>query len=577
MTAQMDTSTVNRDERAAMALYDRDPWIAFDLETTGLRPAKGHVAVIAIGAPNKPPSVLHYPRGVETRSAIIKWLQQRILVGHNITSFDIPFLMQHGYDPFVADGWRDTMTLEQLIRPNDRRSVSASLAATIKRHLGKEIDKSIDHSGWVNPELRDEQVLYAASDVGYLLPAHEKQIAEMHRYDLDAAYAIECKMAPVVSNMIAVGMPINEKYRRRMIAVAKREAFERSAELAQLLGKKINPRSAKQVREAFHETLGVELHATDADTLADYAHEPGAVGRAAELIIEIRKQLKTGMYGDDWDAEYVVNGRVNASYRTMNTETARFSSSNPNIQQIPKAHRGMFAAPSGSVLVSVDYSAIEVLVAGVLMKEHRIINAYTSGRDLHSYVASLLYRKSEDSITREERTIAKAASFTLLFAGGVPGMQTAARAGGVELSRADALQAISAFFAAFPRASKYISTMRSTVTTKKSVTLRIPSGPRRVLTKYHADPRFNVTPSRVINTLVQGTAASGLKRALSILRDQREGKYIRAVVHDEIVAECPEREAREVEEAIKFAMIHGMEEIIGVQPKVESSVSQEWK
>src|SRR5690606_38661775 len=170
---------------------------------------------------------------------------------------------------------------------------------------------------------------------------------------------------------------------------------------------------------------------------------------------------------------------------------------------------------------------------GVLMREHRIVNAYTSGTDLHSYVASLVFKKSPEEVTKNERTAAKAGSFTLLFAGGVPGLQSSARQGGLQLSRNEAEEIIDAYMDAFPAVAAFVARIRRQVQGRQVFPLRIPRGPRRVLVRR----AFDIPASQVINTLVQGTAAAGLKHALIRIKEAGIGDMVRAVVHDEIVLE----------------------------------------
>jgi DNA polymerase-1 len=224
-------------------------------------------------------------------------------------------------------------------------------------------------------------------------------------------------------------------------------------------------------------------------------------------------------------------------------------------------------------MLSVDYSQIEILIAALLCKEPRLIDAVLNG-DVHTFVGSLVFHVPEAELDKRHRSMAKAASFTLLFAGGVPGIMESAAKGDVVLTIDEAREVRDKFFAAFPAVARYIAGTRSMVEYRQRIgaalNVRVPSGPlRSVFGK-------SLTASTVINTMIQGAAACGLKRALALIVARGLGPYLCAVVHDECVLDVPRVNAEEIKREVEQCLIEGMESIIGIRPKVGSTLKSQW-
>lgn len=577
MSAVVHQEKVLRDHVEVMRLYDDAEAVGFDLETSGLKPARDKVAVVAIGATGRPPAVLHFGwRPVPEE--LVAWLNRRVLVGHNITAFDIPFLMRCGYDPLVGPGFADTLVAEQLALVTDRRGVSRKLQDVLKRRLDIQIDKGIEHGRWTNDELDDDQVRYAATDVSYalrLLAAQEEVFAKNGTVD---AWRAELAIAPVVSNMIGQGMPLDDRRRLEHLDLAAGGMAALDDELRATLGiVSADVASPKRVREAFERELGVKLASTDEAVMQRLEQREGLPGRAAHLVLRARRFKKRFMYDERWCDEHVTRGRVHAQFWPLGTDTGRFSSKDPNLQQVPRDMRDMFGFDEADdlVLVKADYSQIEVVCAAVLSRETRLVEWATGGRDVHRMVGAQLFGVPEEEITKEQRSIAKAGSFTLLFAGGVPSLVASARDGGVELPRDEAQRIVRRFFRNFRHVEEYIAGVREKVDLYnrrgRALRVEIPGGPVRSL--YGPE---NLRATRVVNSMVQGAAAAGMKRAIARTRRAGIAQLVRSTVHDELILECRREDAADVQDLLIECMIEGMREIIDVYVNVEASVGSHW-
>jgi DNA polymerase I-like protein with 3'-5' exonuclease and polymerase domains len=570
----IDREMILTDPIAAIEAYSGCATIAFDTETSGLDRYADEVMVVSMASPNLPPAVLHVAGRMP--DGLIDLLNQKLLIGHNITSFDIPFLAKYGYDVLGSHGWIDTMITEQLCLTTLRRDVGKSLAATAKRRVGIELDKDVDHAGWTAASLNDRQLQYAALDVLYLHKIWAAQETRLRELKLDQAHRNEMDAQRATAMITVNGMPIVLDDVRHHVVEVSDEMVEVKAGLEAIAARTFNPTSHVQVKKLFEEEFGMKLKSTDVETMHHLSGQPGRVGELASEIQEFRKLKKSSMYNEDWIRKHVSSdGRVRSSYWQLGTDTGRYSCSDPNLQQWPRALRELIGYPDESdrLIMSVDYSQIEILIAAILIKEPELAKAVIEG-DVHMFVASLAFKTPAEQIDKRHRSMAKAASFTLLFAGGIPGIIRSALNSGEEITHETAEDVRTKFFAAFPKVKSYINGTWDLVNSNKSagtsVNVRIPGGPVRSLREN------DLTASTVINTLVQGSAAVGLKKALTKICKNGLGKFLCATVHDEVVLDVPVYGASEILKEVEVCMQEGMLETIGVRPKVGSTLGLRW-
>jgi DNA polymerase I len=258
-------------------------------------------------------------------------------------------------------------------------------------------------------------------------------------------------------------------------------------------------------------------------------------------------------------------------------DTGRMSCAEPNMQNIPSKSRlrelrTCVVAPEGRVLVVADYSQIELRVAAKVAGEEAMLEAYREDKDLHTMTARSITGKEE--VSEEERKLAKAANFGLLYGQGAEGLRKYARNSyGVEMSLSQAERYRERFFKAYPAIRSWHRKEGKSFGSRDNAARSLTGRMRRV-------GRF----TEKINHPVQGAAADGMKMALALLwerRDECPGAVPILAVHDEIVAECDEEDAEKVEGWLKKAMVEGMDAVVNVtEPQVpievETSVSQTW-
>jgi DNA polymerase-1 len=324
--------------------------------------------------------------------------------------------------------------------------------------------------------------------------------------------------------------------------------------------------SPQQVRKAA-KLLGVDLPNTKDETLALYAKEHEFIS----ALRDYRKASKlASTYGAGWlENGYYRNSRIYASWRQLRAATGRMACDHPNLQNIPRSGplRRYIRAPEGRVFVIADYSQIELRIAAKISGDKEMLNAYAEGRDLHTLTARSLTGREE--VTKDDRKLAKAVNFGLLYGMGAKGLRSyALRSYGVELSLEEAALYRRRFFQTYPGLKSWHDDERR-AWQRGGTETRTLTGRRRMDVQRLTDR---------LNAPVQGTAADGLKLALALLWERRTecpGAEPIIACHDEVVVECDEDRGEEAKRWLEKAMIEGMEAVLHSMDEVDAPVEVE--
>jgi len=339
-----------------------------------------------------------------------------------------------------------------------------------------------------------------------------------------------------------------------------------------------NLRSPQQVKELAG-LLGFDMHdGTDELELLKRkdTHE------FFSLMLEARRLTKlVDTYGVNWiDKHYDPDtGRVYPSWWQWGTTTGRFACSNPNFQQLPNEgpYRSCIRAPEGRMLVSADYSQIELRIAAKIAPDSGMLEAFEAGRDIHIETAKLI--TSNDSPTGEQRTKAKVINFGLLFGMRAESLPDyALREYKVPLDEDEARNFYDAYFKERRGIASWHAREKKDFYSKKN---------KKCVDRYTLSGRRRKdirSLNEALNHPVQGTAGDGMKYAM-VLFDRRRNEVpsaqLIATVHDELLVECDEDEAKKVEEVLRGTMIEAMDKVVNAEgPKVpidvESKVAKAW-
>lgn len=562
---------VIREWREALATIIPEEAVAWDLETGGLNPWQAPIAVLSLyGEQSQVPCILHLRGAVP--GEVARFLESpRLWISHNGTNFDRLFLEQEGIDTF-AGGMEhyDTLVGEAVAKLSGRHDVRINLQATLARRIGKKIAKDADHHSWMNEELDPKQVAYCVDDVFSLHRLRHTQIKDCAADGRKRALEVEQKLTNVVCAMILTGLPIDLEAFDRWQEESAERILQAQEYMLEVAGP-INFGSTQQVKRVFNEVLGLDLQSTRAEVLEDLAQYETPAGLFAKNLSLWRKGTKrTGMYDPEWMNQYVqADGRMHGRFWQVGTETGRFSGSDPNLQQWPRDGRMVVGGEDGMLMVYGDYDAIEVMVAAGLAGDRQLLEDCLG--DPHMRLAMHNTGLAEGQIDRELRRTAKAANFTLLFCGGVKRFWQSCVAGGSKMS----LQEARTFVDEYLRLYEGIDRMRNAAfrqAERGTAELNFPTGLRRVL----VGPE--VTPTRIVNNIVQGTAAAGLKYGLLEMWDRGMVRgYLGATVHDENVACVPKRIAPDYKAQMEEAMVLGMNQAItGIPTRVHAKIDTHW-
>jgi len=541
--------------------------VALDIETYGqdaLNPRRGEIRFLSLTLPWREPWLIDLQATGYDLGDLGAILTNVELVIHN-ARFDLGFLRHHcGLRP------RDvfcTLTASRLLTAGTREP--NALGDVLRRHGVADLAKEHGSSDW-GGMVFDDQLAYAAADVAHLLDLREKLFADITAAGLETVFELERELLPVVVEMEANGFAM-DRSRLETIRDAHREkASALALQVRESLGGHFSPNSPDQLRKAF-QAAGVSIKSTAEAILARVKHP------AAQLALAMRGADKVAQQAQSLIDAIETDGRIHGQFDPTGTEAGRFAARSPNLQNVGRGElRECFVAPEGSSLVCADYSQIELRVAAALAGETKMIEAYRTGADLHRRTASLVLRKAEAEVTKDDRQLAKAVNFGLLYGQSASGLVRYAKTSyGVDLTEGEAEQIRERFFRAYRGLADWHARTRKEAS-GKMIETRTRLGRRRLMPA--GDQFFWQRFSGGLNTPVQGGAADGLKRALVRLAGQLpEGARILSTVHDEIIVECPDALTVQAKEAMEEAMRKAMSEIYPEVPvEVEAHVGQTW-
>lgn len=565
---QVRGTTVLTDPAELARRLEHEDIIAYDCETTGLSPYRDKIALMQFyGDKTGTLGVIPIREGFIPPAVREIFRPGPLFIAHNGVNFDLQFLLSHGID-WVGTQWYDTLVGETVVAATNKRNVRVNLKDSARRRLGIEVDKTVEHS-WQNAELTERQIEYAATDVMLLPPLYRSQLQVAEDTKQLDALKMEQEVMPVFARMTYNGMPVMPHILREYVGAERVKAEQLKREICEVLGD-INLNSTKQLKDAFRDRLGVNMISTAADTLQDMS-QLGLKGGdiAGKLLYYRHANQRVKMYSEEWINSHITNNRVHPRFWQCSTDTGRVSCSDPNLQQVPRDGRKIFGNLDGWTMVAADYSQIEVRVAAWVAKDQKLISMLDE-EDIHTAVAASMFNKRPENVTKEERKLSKACSFTLLFGGGANRLHDYARRNGSDVSLNYMKEVVAKFFLTFEGIRQMKQRAAKWAEQDGPVVIRMPNGFRRILTGQEK------TLTRILNTSVQGSAAVGLKYALIEADRQGLTRYLSATVHDEIVACVPDNEAEEYGKELVMCMTAGMKRFLTTSVKAELKVGKSW-
>ncbi len=401
----------------------------------------------------------------------------------------------------------------------------------------------------------DEAVKYAAEDADITLRLWQRFKPQLHQTQVTTVYeTLERPLVPVLAGMEMTGIKVDRQVLSRMSGAFAQKMAQLEDEIHQLAGEKFNVGSPAQVGEILFEKMGLEggkkgktgKYSTPADVLEDLATEHDLPARILDWRqVSKLKSTYTDALQDHIDPD---TGRVHTSYVQTGASTGRLASTDPNLQNIPvrteegRRIREAFVAEEGKVLLSLDYSQIELRILAHVAGIDALKAAFRDGQDIHAMTASEMFDVPLDEMTPEVRRQAKAINFGVIY--GISGFGLARN---LRIPRAEAQGFIDRYFERFPGIKDY---MNDTVKFAKEHGFVQTLFGRKIHTpEINAKgPGAGFAKRAAINAPIQGTAADVIRRAMVRMPDAIADLPAKMLlqVHDELLFEVDEGAADKV-------------------------------
>lgn len=481
----------------------------------------------------------------------------------------------------------DVELLHYLLNPESSHGLDKLFMA----YLGVDLSAGVDKSGaGLFDDISEENGHDFIMEAMLMLPLADRLNIEIDRTEgLRRLYdEIEEPLVRVLSRMERTGVKIDLDSLRDYAEGLRKEMLEKEAAVRELAGDPdLNVASPKQIGVLIYEKMKLDPKArkpksgnwpTDERTLQELSDRSPVV----ELILDyrgLRKLLST--YIEPF-AGYVspVDGRVHTTFNQTLTSTGRLSSSNPNLQNIPvrsdqgrEIRRAFVAGSPDRVMMSADYSQIELRIMAHLSGDGHLLSAFGAGQDVHSATAAKIFGCRLEDVTPDQRRVAKTVNFGIMY-----GMSSFGLSQRLHCSRQEAKKIIDDYFGSFPSIRSFIETTLANARERGYVETMF--GRRRYvpdLNSKNATVRM-LAERNAVNAPIQGTAADIIKLAMNHV-DRRltaEGLEARMVlqIHDELLLEVPVSEI----EAVRSLLVYEMENVISlsVPLTVECNYGKNW-
>ena len=486
-------------------------------------------------------------------------------------------------DGLALEGrWWDIQLMHYVLNPER----SHDLSALAQSYLGVSLEtrEEVASTGSLFDDMPQEDNGAALREASVLVPLGEKLRAELPELYL----TMEEPLSKVLAQMECDGVKVDMGVIRNFADGLRKELAERELRIREMAGEpELNISSPKQVGELLFEKLKLDPKAkrsgrgqfsTDEATLLAIADRHPIVDEILEFRA-VKKLLST--YIEPFPT-YVspLDGRVHTTFNQALTATGRLSSSNPNLQNIPiRTERGkeirkafVPGTPHG-VIVSADYSQIELRIMAHLSGDEHLTQAFQGGVDVHAATAAKIFGIPVSEVTREQRGIAKTANFGIMY-----GISTFGLAQRLHLPRAAAKELIDGYFASFPAIRSFID--GSIAFAREHGYVQTLFGRRRYLPDIQARNATvrSLAERNAVNAPIQGTSADIIKLAMTRVAARMKEQGLRSKmvlqIHDELLFDAVPEEVSSLKALVMDVMEHVI--TLSVPLTVECSSGINW-
>ncbi|MEA2097446.1 MAG: DNA polymerase I [Candidatus Cloacimonadota bacterium] len=484
----------------------------------------------------------------------------KILIAHN-SKYDLLILENAGWK--IEENIFDTMIAHYLINPTSRHS----LANCALEEFGHEMIPISELIGKGKKQITfdlvptDQAAKYAAEDAYVTFKLYNSYLEKLQKNKLYELFqTIELPLIYVLADMEKNGVFIDREILIKFSKRNQKRLGELTKEIYKLAGSQFNLNSPQQLSKVLFEDLGIKPEkkiktgfSTNITVLESLAKEH----EIARLLIEYRQISKL-------ESTYVSalpelinpkSGRVHSSFNQTVASTGRLSSSNPNMQNIPirtemgrEIRKAFCASDNNHVILSADYSQIELRILAVLSGDDKMIDAFNNKQDIHRETACIVFDVLKEEVTPDQRRYAKIINFGLMY-----GMGSFRISQELEISRTEAKEFIENYFNKFPTIKKYLhSGIQQAIIDGFVSTIY---GRKLYLPDLYSNNKMLVEGAKRVatNMPIQGSAADIIKVAMISLHERiKNDPDIKMIiqVHDELVFEIQKDKLEEAKKLI---------------------------
>ena len=495
-----------------------------------------------------------------------------ILTNKNITK--IGHNLKYDLHIMANEGWN----IDEISPIDDTMLISYALHGTLHGHGLDELAQkylahtNISFASLFPPKTKDANMHfdlldinkatpYAAEDATICMGLYELMRPQLNKNEkLRHLYeTCDLPLMPVLLKMERAGVLVNKSGLQKLSGVFHDQLSELESEIWKLAGHEFNIASPKQLGAILFDELQLPANkkrSTDAEALNDLIDTHPII----EKILNWRSIAKlAGTYADALPRQIAFDGRIHTTYLQTSTNTGRLSSRDPNLQNIPiktelgEEIRKCFVAPDGKLLISVDYSQIQLRLLADVANVHTFKETFNSGKDIHEQTARQIFGIAANApVPKDLRRAAKTVNFSIIY-----GISSFGLSGQLGISRAAAQEIINAYMAGLPEVKEYIENIKKFA--QQHACVYTPWG-RRIELPEVKNPRMRGYAMRAaVNAPIQGFEADLMRCAMvnienEIMKPNADKIRMIMQVHDEIIFECNENLAEEFAKKIESAM-----------------------
>jgi DNA polymerase-1 len=568
--------------------------ISFDTETTSTDPMQADLVGISVaieeGAAFYIPVGHKHEKKQLALQTVINALRGPFMdpaiqkIGHNL-KYDCLILRNNGLETTPLSF--DTMIAAWVIEPRSRRlglKKMAEAELNVKMTHIEELIGSGKKQITMDVVAIEDAAPYAGADAEIPLRLEKILTERLSENQLRNIFeSIEMPLVPVLADMEYIGIAVDKDFFKKFSDELSTRIEEITEQIYEIVGYVFNLNSTQQLSKVLFEVLGLtppdssrKTKSGNFSTAASVLEEMRGQHIVVELLLEYRELSKlVSTYLDAIPKQInPKTGRVHTSFNQTGSVTGRLASSGPNLQNIPtrtslghRVRRGFIANP-GNVLLSVDYSQIELRIVAHMAKDKAMLDVFRAHKDIHATTASAIFNVPLESVTKDQRRHAKAINFGLIY-----GMSAFGLTRTTNLTLAESENFVKAYFQEFPGVKAYLDGIRKSAAEMGYVETLF--GRKRYFPQLK-NPATAQVRSRAereaINAPIQGTAADILKIAMIRLPGAIEKAKLHAKmlvqVHDELLLECQEDELDETIRIVREVMENAFELSIPLETDV---------